>query len=184
MTIVEDMACKALLAPKKVASPATGKEPPKKKKKKYAELFSQSRERRQSSSSTLHSKYSSAKHSVLASASEAERVWSMADCLYANKRRSAMSPVLFECIMFLKYNQRLWGLADVVEANKRRINNSDVSKEKRLALLERIKPLKESLADWETFHNALADVAEESDDCVEGEVNGEANDEDGEEAEM
>jgi len=31
-----------------------------------------------------------------------------------------MAPIIFEAIMFLKYNRRLWDLADIVEANKRR----------------------------------------------------------------
>ena len=36
------------------------------------------------------------------------------------RERSVMAPLIFEAIMFLKYNRRLWDLADIVEANKRR----------------------------------------------------------------
>ena len=36
------------------------------------------------------------------------------------RERSVMAPIIFEAIMFIKYNRRLWDLADIVEANKRR----------------------------------------------------------------
>ena len=53
------------------------------------------------------------------SAAEAERVWSMAGHVLT-QHRSSMSPLVFELIMYLKYNSRLWGLVDVIEANKRK----------------------------------------------------------------
>ena len=53
------------------------------------------------------------------SASKAECIWSMAGHVltYDHLR---MSPLIFELIMYLKYNSHLWGITDVMEANKRR----------------------------------------------------------------
>ena len=139
---------------------------------KYSELLKGSREKRLSSSSGQISKYGSAKNTVLASAAEAERVWSMADAVYANKRGSSLSPLIFQRIMFLKYNERFWGLADVVEANQRRLNKLDAAKGRRAALLERIKLVKDSLAEWDDFHAGLDSIEEgaEENDGWKGDV--------------
>jgi hypothetical protein len=53
------------------------------------------------------------------SAAEVERVWSMAGHVLT-KHCSTMSPLVFELIMYLKYNSRPWGLVGLIEANKRR----------------------------------------------------------------
>ena len=92
MTRDEEIACKVFSAPRKTAAAAE----PAKKRMKYSELLKGSREKRLSSSSGQISKYGSAKNTVIASAAEAERVWSMADAVYANKRRSLLSPLIFE----------------------------------------------------------------------------------------
>ena len=59
------------------------------------------------------------KKAVPCSAAEVERIWSRARHVLT-RERSSMAPIIFEAIMFLKYNRRLWGLAEVVEVNKRR----------------------------------------------------------------
>ena len=56
------------------------------------------------------------KECVGGSAAEVERVWSMAGHVLTD-HRSSLSPLVFEMIMYLKYNARLWNLSDVVEAN-------------------------------------------------------------------
>jgi hypothetical protein len=66
------------------------------------------------------------KECVGGSAAEAERVWSMAGHVLTD-HRSRISSLIFELIMYLKYNSCLWGIADVVEANKRRKSESAVA---------------------------------------------------------
>jgi hypothetical protein len=72
------------------------------------------------------------KYCVLGSAAEAERVWSMAEHVLMDAR-SSLSPLVFELIMYLKYNAHLWTIDDVIESNRRRKNESPAAK-KRLAL--------------------------------------------------
>ena len=52
-------------------------------------------------------------------AAEPERLWSAGDAVLT-KRRANMQPLMFEMIMYLKFNKQLWGLDEVVEANLRR----------------------------------------------------------------
>ncbi len=76
------------------------------------------------------SEYDSAiKHCVLGSAAEVERVWSMAGHVLT-QHRASMSPLLFEIIMYLKYNARLWGFEDVIEANTRREQSTEAAKKR------------------------------------------------------
>ncbi len=63
------------------------------------------------------------KECVGGSAAEVEHVWSMAGHV-STDHCSKMSPLIFELVMYLKYDSRLWGITDVVEANKRRKNES------------------------------------------------------------
>ena len=72
------------------------------------------------------------KHALLGSATEVERVWSLAGKVLT-KDRSNTSPLLFECIMYLKYNRDLWGLEYVVEANERRKSISKAARAKLVA---------------------------------------------------
>ena len=53
---------------------------------------------------------------VLGSAAEIERVWSMAGHVLT-EHHSSLSPLIFELIMYLKYNTQLWELQDVVNVN-------------------------------------------------------------------
>jgi hypothetical protein len=74
------------------------------------------------------SKYNPAlMHCVLGSAAGAERFWSMAGKVLTDVR-SLLSLLVFELIMYLKYNNRLWTITDVMEANKRRLNESPAAK--------------------------------------------------------
>ena len=92
------------------------------------------------------SRYSPAVDTVEGSAALVESFWSSADSTYT-KRRSSMSPLVFECIMYLRYNARLWGLADVVEANKRRKNESSKAKK---ALRARASEITGAIEEWDT----------------------------------
>jgi hypothetical protein len=57
---------------------------------------------------------------VVGSAAIVESMWSELDDLLCNKRRSCMSPLNVEMIMFLKKNKDLWSLQDVHLANSMR----------------------------------------------------------------
>ena len=116
------------------------------------------------SAATLQSKYSSGlKNCVLSSAAEVERLWSMADPVLT-KRRMTMSPLVFECIMYLKYNADLWDINDVVEANKRRKNESKAEQKYIAGHKKRMKrcwaAVKE-VNEWNGFYEALDRVEEE-----------------------
>lgn len=71
--------------------------------------------------------YVSGLKAIKGSAAECERCFGMADAIYT-KRRSRTSPLLLECIMFLKYNHSLWNLPTIVEANIRRKNEVKVAR--------------------------------------------------------
>jgi hypothetical protein len=51
------------------------------------------------------------------SAAEIERVWSQGE-LILRKARRGMTPLLFETLLFLKFNKRFWDLALVSKAVK------------------------------------------------------------------
>lgn len=84
---------------------------------------------------------------MLGSAAAAERVWDMADEVLT-EQRSSMSPVVFELIMYLKYNNRLWTKADVVEANRRRQNESPAAKNRLAVQKERLQGMKAEVIGW------------------------------------
>ena len=52
---------------------------------------------------------------ILGSAAEVERIWSMAKYILTQQRRQ-MSPKVFECLICLKYNREFWDEAMVVTA--------------------------------------------------------------------
>ena len=52
---------------------------------------------------------------LLASAADVERVWSVARYLLTTQK-SRMSPKLFKCMMFLKYNVTYWSVETVRDA--------------------------------------------------------------------
>ena len=66
------------------------------------------------------SKYIDCGSFIMGSAAIVESLWSEQDNLLANKRRRGMSPMLVECILFLKKNKDLWGIRDVNMANEDR----------------------------------------------------------------
>ena len=49
---------------------------------------------------------------------EVERIWSRARHVLT-RERSTMAPIIFEAIMFPRYNRHLWGLDKIIEATKR-----------------------------------------------------------------
>ena len=94
--------------------------------------------RKAARTSGVESKYELAIiRTVLGSATEVERVWSLAG-KGLTKDRSSTSLLLFECIMYLTYNRDLWGLEDMVEANRRRKSISKATRTKLVADQERI----------------------------------------------
>jgi hypothetical protein len=67
-----------------------------------------------------------------------------------------MSPIIFELVMYLKYNSRLWGIADVVEGNKRRKSESVAAQFCLSIQKERLDKKKEELYLWDK--HALNDI--------------------------
>ncbi len=97
------------------------------------------------------------KEYVGGSAAEAERVWSMAGHVLTD-HHLRMSPLVFELIMYLKYNSRLRGITDVVEANKRRKSESAVAQFCLSIQKERLDKKKEKLYLWDKVMHALNDI--------------------------
>lgn len=142
--------CGALLV-QDTANMETPTEPP---RKKFKDVLKKKKEDRVEVSC---SKYVAAvKEAVKGSGAEVERLWSHAGHVMT-KDRSSMSPLVFEAIMYLKYNRRLWNLTDVVEANKRRKSQSTAAKNRNE---RRAKVNKEmgAIGEWEAFHVALDQV--------------------------
>ena len=69
---------------------------------------------------------------VFGSAAEVERVWSVASFILTKGRMSIMDPILFESLMFLKYNRAFWGKALILQAYK------DAQNEVKTARLEKL----------------------------------------------
>jgi hypothetical protein len=61
---------------------------------------------------------------IVGSAAIVESMWSEADNLLSNKRRSCMSPMNVEAILFLKKNKDLWNIRDVHKANVMRLKST------------------------------------------------------------
>ena len=93
------------------------------------------------------------KECVGGSAAEVECVWSMAGHVLTD-HRSSLSPLVFEMIMYLKYNARLWNLSDVVEANKRRRNESSAAKKRIDIQTERLNKIREEVDSWEDLEGS------------------------------
>jgi hypothetical protein len=82
------------------------------------------------------------------SAAKAEFVWSMAGHVLS-EHRASLSPLVFELIMYLKYNTRLWSLSDVAEANKRTKNESPAAKMRVVAQKERLNNTRAEVMNWD-----------------------------------
>jgi len=54
---------------------------------------------------------------VVGSAAEVERLWSMANCILTNQRKS-LAPVMLEALLFLKHNREHWDEGLVMEAHR------------------------------------------------------------------
>ena len=106
-------------------------------------------------SNIVDSKYDPAlKYCVLGSSAEVERVWSMAGHVLVDAR-SSMSPLIFELIMYLKYNKRLWGIHDVVTANRKRLSETPAAKRRSDREMERLKQMQDAVDDWEAANNII-----------------------------
>ena len=77
---------------------------------------------------------------ILGAAAVVESLWSKQDNLLSNKRRRGMTPMVVECILFLKKNKDLWTIKDVNLANE------DRKAEKRLERVEEKKRMEKELA--------------------------------------
>ena len=62
-----------------------------------------------------------------------------------------MIQLVFELIMYLKYNRDLWGLIDVIEANKRHRNDTTSAKAKAEAHKQRVSDVIDSIVAWDTW---------------------------------
>ncbi len=111
---------------------------------------------------------------VWGSAAEVERVWSMAGHVLT-KHCSSMSPLVFELIMYLKYNSCLWGLADLVKATKRRKQESVVSKNRQSIQKERLEKMKAEVFLGDKVMNALNDIENVTTGDVDDEMNNESD---------
>ncbi len=87
------------------------------------------------------SDYNPAIECVLGSAAETERMRSMASCVLA-EQHSTLSPLVFELIMYLKYNVRTWGVGDVSKANKSRIKNAEACQKRNEKEKQRLDEMK------------------------------------------
>ena len=106
----------------------------------------------------LKSKYDPVIMTVKGDASPVEQLWSQADAVLT-KRRSSMSPAVFECIMYLKYNADLWGLADVVEANRRRMGKSKANQDRLAELKQRLEDCEREISSWDELFDKLEELA-------------------------
>ena len=71
----------------------------------------------------------------------------MAGCVLA-EQHSTLSPLVFELIMYLKYNVRLWGLGDVSKANKSRMKNTDAGQKRNEKEKQWLDEMKTEVYDW------------------------------------
>ncbi len=95
-------------------------------------------------------------------------MWSMAGHVLT-QHCSSMSPLVFELIMYLKYNSHLWGLVDVIEANKRRQLESPAAKNCHSIQKARLEMKKADVYLWNKVMDALNDIENETDaDDVDG----------------
>ena len=69
-----------------------------------------------------------------------------------------MSPAVFECIMYLKYNADLWGLEDVVEANRRHLGKSQANQARLAELKTRLEECQRGIGTWDAFFDQLEDA--------------------------
>lgn len=130
-------------------------------RKKLKMMVEKQAQKRQDSLGRKSKYCSGVKKCILPVASTVEQFWSQADQVLC-KRRSSMSPLIFELIMYLKYNDRLWDIADVVEANNRRKNESKSLKTKKAAHRAKVEDKLKEITEWDEFYAALADIEEDA----------------------
>jgi len=79
------------------------------------------------------------------SAAEIERVWSMANFILV-KERNSMSPIMFEALIFLKFNFSHWDDALILKAYSKALN-----KQRSERLEKRLKELQEEEQKFSCF---------------------------------
>ena len=140
LTLDESNTLKAFLVEEEAVAPTAGAP-----KKRLQDLIAEKKAARMRGGTSKSRYHPAVKRTVLGSAAEVERLWSMAGYVLT-KDRAKMSPLVFECIMYLQYNKDLWSLEDVVKANKRRKNEARVERETR----SRVNNASAEIATWET----------------------------------
>ncbi len=85
---------------------------------------------------------------ILGSAAEVERLWSAAKHVMTVDR-ARLSPLVFECIMYLKYNDDLWGLEEVIDANKHRKMETQAARDCSEAHTQRLNLARADISAWE-----------------------------------
>ena len=98
-------------------------------------------------------KYHMGSWAVMGTAAVVENLWSRAGSVLTEER-SSLSPLVFEAIMYCKYNERLWNMSDVIEANKRRKKNvRDAGVEQRRKAQGKI----DEIRAWDQAHGVRSD---------------------------
>lgn len=129
MTDDEKASCQCLLKPRDAMAMEEPGEVP--EEMDLLERVAHERKRKANLLEAANSNYVDGRF-VVSSASPVEGVWSFGDCVLT-KRRASMSPLTFELIMYLNYNQELWDVNDVIEANKRRKDTNKGDRATRVA---------------------------------------------------
>ena len=89
---------------------------------------------------------------VVGSAAEIERVWSMANYILV-KERTSMSPIMFEALIFLKFNVSYWDDALILKAYSKALNKQRSERlEKRLEELQ----VEEELESWASLNSLFS----------------------------
>ena len=76
------------------------------------------------------------------------------------KRRSSLSPLILDLVMFIKHNHRMCSLSNVVEAKKCRHNDSKSLRKKKSVRRAKSENKLKEIAEWNAFCAALVDIEE------------------------
>ena len=124
-------------------------------------------------------------HCVLATGCEPESVWSVGSCILT-KNRSSTSPLIFESILYLKYNRDLWDLSKIIEANLRRKSHTEAKQKKFKEHRNRFIQMRNRLQDWDAFRKVVSDIESQivdlDDESTIGKTMEESDEEEGSES--
>ena len=96
-------------------------------RKKTNELLAERKAARETTGRLISKRIIEVEKILFGSAAEVVQIWSMVDKV-STKDWLSMSLLVFECMIYLKYNESRWSLAEVGEANKRHKNTSMAAK--------------------------------------------------------